>query len=129
MGIGLIWDGFIGVGFSWYGIVDVFFLLWDQSRSYIFSFFFVFQVCQPVFLHFGHRDPVTPGFTFFHIGLFNCFLICSCQCCGGPRAVKAAMVTRFPFLQAGHLRCNRGVAFGSHGLPSFSCNPGITVPL
>src|SRR5690554_2828442 len=42
----------------------------------------------------GHRSPVTSGFTFFYIGLFNCFLICSCQCSGGPRAVKVAKDSR-----------------------------------
>src|SRR5690554_6353249 len=89
----------------------------------------VFQVCLVVYFHFGHRSPVTSGFTLFYIGLFNSFFICSSQSSGGPRAVKVAMVTRFPFLHTGHLRCNKGVVSGSSGLPSSSCNSGIIVRL
>ena len=77
----------------------------------------------------GHRSPVTSGFTFFHIGLFNCFLICSCQWCGGPRAVKVIIVTRFPFLQVGHLRYNKGTVSASSGLPRSSWSSGIIVLL
>ena len=116
-----------------------FFLIWDrgplfslryQRALYILWFLFsVFQVCLVVFFSFGNRGPVTSGSTFLHIGMFKCFLICSCQLCGGPRAVKVAMATRFPFLQAGHLRCIGGAVSGSSGLPSTSCNSGMTVLL
>src|SRR5690554_6355925 len=79
-------------------------LIWDRLPRFLlrtYSALCILYICSTVFqlylvvyFHFGHRSPVTSGFTFFYIGLFNCFLICSCQCSGGPRTVNVAKDSR-----------------------------------
>src|SRR5690554_4555285 len=131
---GLVWFGmdFQESVFPDLGSLTSFFAKELKRTVHFVVFLHCFSGCQAVF--FPRSFGVAIGVPLrrihvFYIGLFKCFLICSCQCCGGPRAVKVAMVIRFPFLQTGHLRCNKDVVFGSSGLPSTFCNSGIIVRL
>src|SRR5690554_5023274 len=131
---GLVWFGmdFQESVFPDLGSLTSFFAKELKRTVHFVVFLHCFSGCQAVF--FPRSFGVAIGVPLrrdlrFYIGLFICFLICSRQWYGGPRAGKVAMVTRFPFLQAGHLRCIKGAVAASFGLPRSSCSSRIIVLL
>lgn len=129
MGIGLLCDDFSGVGCSSFVCTGLLHCQEIEEHvsfcSFITSFFTAFGQFSCVL---AIAIPLRWDLRFY-IGLFICFLISSRQWCGGPRAGKVAIVIRFPFLHAGHLRCIKGAVSAIFGLPRSSCSSGIIVLL
>ena len=125
MGNGLVWNGFSGVGLSWFGIIGRHYCqrIKEEDTFCSFSVLF-FRSVRPFSYVLAIAVPLRRGWIFYK-GLFSCFLIFSSKPRGGSLLGKVAMVTRFPCLQAGHLRCIKGSVSLNSRLPSSSCNSGM----